>query len=396
MGRKLLRNLDKLGGRPIVHILAAYDRLLATLSRRPDAAQGGPRAPGNILVIKLVGLGDTVLMLTPIGHIRRQFPSARITALVTPLSSGIVSGQPSIDEVIVFDALASRRSLPGFLRLIRLLRARRFDCVLDFEQHFLMTSVLSYLTGSKRRIGFHYDHGVRGRLLTDSVALDPGRHMVDAYMELLKPLGITEDHVDTLWNIDVTTEDESTVASWLEAHGVGSKDVLVGIHAGSGPRGLHKRWDKKSFAEIIRRMRDRLGIKTVLTGAAYERDLVRQIVSLVGDEGAVNGAGQFETRQTAALARRCSLFISNDTGAMHIAAAVGTPTIGLFGPETPGRYGPVGAHNVSLYRPLPCSPCVEIYKGEVRHCRNPICMGQISVEDVWSAILRYDLGRPKP
>jgi ADP-heptose:LPS heptosyltransferase len=394
MRRELLRFIDKSLGWPIAGLMVAYDRAFRTLIVRNPAGTGALQAPKNILVIKMVGLGDTVLMLTPVSHLRRQFPEARITALVTPLSSGVVAGQPSIDEVILFDALSLRKSFPGFLGLVRRLRSRRFDCVIDFEQHFLMTSVLSYLTGSARRIGFHYDNGLRGKLFTDSVALDPGCHMVDAYMDLLEPLGIAQGRIATLSSIHIPAEDEAKVASWLAAHGISSGDLLVGIHAGSGPRSPHRRWDKQNFAEIILRMRETFGARTVLTGTVQERGLIDEIVSLVGDTAALNGSGEFEAKQVAALAKRCRLFISNDTGAMHIAAAVGTPTIGLFGPQAPCRYAPVGSRNAVVYKRQPCSPCIEIHKGEVRDCGTPVCMQRISIEDVWTEILRYDLGKP--
>jgi ADP-heptose:LPS heptosyltransferase len=391
MRRKLLRNLDKLAGRPIALAALACNRVFRPSLHKPPAGPGPDGRPKRILAIKMVGLGDTVLMLTPLRRLRQRFPDAAITALVTPLSSGIVAGQPSVDEVFVYDALLWLNLIPGFVRLMRMVRKRRFDCVIDFEQHFLMTAVLAWLTGAGRRIGFRYNRSLRGRLFTDPVDLDPERHMVDNYMRLLAPLGITSDPVDTLVGIAVSPEDKAKVSSWLEAHGVTGDDVLVGLHAGSGPRATHRRWDKERFAEIIRRMTTGLGVKIVLTGTAREGGLIREIIALAGNGAALDAGGQFEPKQLAALARRCRLFISNDTGAMHIAAAVGTPTIGLFGPETPRRYAPIGKQNVSMYKPLHCSPCVAVHRGEARECDNPDCIAMITVEDVWAEVTRYDL-----
>lgn len=391
MRRKLLRLVDRSLGQLIALCIVVYDRILRPSAKRSRTDLTLEPAPKNILIIKMVGIGDTVLMLTPIQCLRRHFPDAKISALVTSLSSGIVIGQPSIDEVIVYNDLTWERGVLGFARLIRLLRNKRFDCVMDFEQHFRLTSVLAYLTGASRRIGFYYNRSLRGSLYTDSIHLDSDCNMVDSYMNLLRPLGIDSPPVDTLEGIHIGADDEAKVARWLANRGICSTDLVIGIHAGSGPRAPHKRWDKENFAEIIRRLQVNWGAKVILTGTTQERGLIQQIMSLVGDRTAYDSGGEFDTKQVAALAKRCDLFLSNDTGPMHIAAAVGTPTIGLFGPESPCRYAPVGKRNASIYKQLSCSPCVEIHKGKVRDCDNPVCMREISVEDVWTRILGYDL-----
>jgi ADP-heptose:LPS heptosyltransferase len=93
--------------------------------------------------------------------------------------------------------------------------------------------------------------------------------------------------------------------------------------------------------------------------------------------------------------RRCDLFVSNDTGPLHMAAAMGTPTIGLFGPNSPTRYAPVGSHNTSIFKDVHCSPCIQIHRGRIDDCRDGICVKQITVDEVWDAVLEYDL-RTKP
>jgi heptosyltransferase-2 len=219
--------------------------------------------------------------------------------------------------------------------------------------------------------------------------------MVDNFMRLLEPLGMVCDQVGTLVAINIGGDDEARVSAWLEARGISGNDVLVGLHAGSGPRATHRRWHKERFAELTRRITTGFGAKVVLTGTAAEGVLIREIIAAAGNGPAFDGGGQFEPKQLAALARRCRLFISNDTGAMHIAAAVGTPTIGIFGPETPRRYAPVGKRNVAIYKSLDCSPCVAVHRGEARECDDPDCIGMITVEDVWGEVLKQDLARSR-
>jgi heptosyltransferase-2 len=394
MKRKVLRSIDKSAGRLVTLILTGYDRTLGYLMRRlaPQSQPGRP--PKRILAIKIVGIGDTVLMLTPLTALRRRFPEAKITALVTPLSSGIISRQPMIDDVMVYDILGKQQGVLDLLKLMWELARRRFDCVIDFEQYFQFTAVLGYLSGAPLRIGL-YNRNHRKHLFTHPVFLDPDSHMVDIYMKLLEPLGIQADPVKTLEDIHVSAEDESEILTLLGHAGIEEDQLLVGIHAGSGPRAPHKRWALERFVEIIQRLKHNLNPQVVLTGSKEEQQLVDRIIDLAGAEGVHNMAGRLSINQTAALIRRCDLFLSNDTGPMHISAAVGTPTIGLFGPEAPCRYAPVGARNVYIHRPIECTPCVHIYAGRADECKDPICMKRISVVEVWAAIQQYDLKRPR-
>jgi heptosyltransferase-2 len=395
MARALLRLVDRSFGRLLTRAILLYEGARGALGGRRRGAPGGASdiKPRNILVIKLVGLGDTVLMLTPLARLRREFPGARITALVTPLSQGILAVQPQVDETIVFDVFGADRGLMGLLKVIRLIRRKGFDCVIDFEQYFHLTSILAYLTGARTRLGLYFDGSPRKGVFTGAVRSDPDRHMVDSYMRLLEPLGIAAEPVEELERVHVPDEDYRPVEAWLEGHGIGSDDVLVGMHPGSGPRAPAKRWGAARYAEIITRLRSEYRARVIITGDAGEKDLAASIVDLAGGEGVYDASGEFSIRQTAALLKKCRLFISNDTGPMHIAAAVGTPTIGIFGPETPVRYAPVGRANTAVYSRIHCSPCVHIYAGVVNDCSEGHCMKQISVDQVWDAVQRYDIGR---
>ncbi|MFZ1947532.1 MAG: glycosyltransferase family 9 protein [bacterium] len=387
--RKILRLVDKGLGPATIGLLAAHDRLRR--GRGPTAVAAASAPPAGILVIKLVGLGDTVLMLTPLRRLRECFPKAKITALVTPLSAGILSGQPALDEVIVFDALHLGRSPAGAARLVRDLRARRFDCVIDFEQHFQLSAALAYLTGAARRIGFSWNRDPRGKMFTDPVSPAPDDHMVESFSRLLEPLGVAPRPIEALEEIATSLEDRTRVDRWLADRGIGRRDLVVAVHPGSGPRAPHRRWDKAKFAEITRRLGADLGAKVVLTGTAEERALVQEVMAMAATPGVFNAGGEFTVAQMAALAKRCGLVLSNDTGTMHVAAAMGVPTVGLFGPESPRRYGPFGRCNRSVYKHLACSPCIEIHRGRHRKCGDPQCIADIAVEEVWAVIQEYGL-----
>ena len=396
MARAFLRFVDRSFGKSLVRAIVLFDgirRALGTKSDRHRRSEAAARAPENILVIKLVGLGDTVLMLTPLARLCREYGGARVTALVTPLSVGVLKSQPSVDDIIVYDVFGADRGMLGLLDMVRLLRARKFDCVIDFEQHFQMTSVVSYLSGAARRVGFFYTGSPRKGLFTDPVFLDPSGHMVDAYMALLRPFGIEAPRVEELESIFVPPEEERAVDAWLSEQEIDPGTPLVGIHSGSGIRAPVRRWSPANFAEIIKRLRRERGAAVVLTGGMDERERVEGIIGLAGVEGVYSASGDLSILETAALMKKCDLFISNDTGPLHMAAASGTPTIGLFGPNSPTRYAPVGRHNTSIFKGVHCSPCIQIHRGRIDDCKDGICVKQISVDEVWDAIERYDLNR---
>jgi lipopolysaccharide heptosyltransferase II len=384
--RELLRIVDRKLGNLLILLLLAYDSLLDHFRPGRDGKRVGPGGVDSFLVIKLIGLGDTVLMLTPLAELRRRMPGARIVALVTPLSRGILAEQPFVDEVIVYDVFGKDRGIGGFLRVLTRLRGESFGCTIDFEQHFRLTAVLGYLVGSPVRIGLQLGKNVRGRLFTHPVRIDTAAHMVDTFMGLLRPLGIEPGRVESLEPIRVPVEAGRRAKEFLRESGMLSRRPLVGMHTGCGVRTSARRWAPDRFAELIRRLVKSYGAGVVLTGTHGERELVDTILAMAGAGDAVNAAGRFSILETAALIAECDLFISNDTGPMHVAAAVGTPTIGIFGPESPDRYGPVGSRNRAVYRGAECSPCVRIYRGIAPHCAHARCTRSIGIEEVWHEV----------
>jgi heptosyltransferase-2 len=338
------------------------------------------------LVIKLVGVGDTVLMLTPLSRLRQRFPNARICALVTPLSSGVLADDPRIDETIVYDVLGAGRGPAGLLKMVRTLRRMKFDCVIDFEQHFHCTTLLAYFSGAPTRVGFFFRPAGRGLLYSAPVFLDPDKHMVEAFTDLLAPLGIERARVDRLEPVQVSQQDRDAVSGWLRASGIAEGEVLVGIHPGSGPRSPQRQWGAKNFADIARMIRDKSGAQVVVTGTAEERSLADEIVRLAARPGVRSAAGRFTLKQVAALLARCSLFVSTDTGPMHISASVGTPTVGIFGPQTARRYAPFGRGNAAVWKPTACSPCVQIHEGRTYDCKDAACIDGIGLAEVWAEV----------
>ena len=153
---------------------------------------------------------------------------------------------------------------------------------------------------------------------------------------------------------------------------------------------FERRWPQPSFGELARRLAREDRLRVVLVGSAGERAYTQRVVEAARDlglEDALNLAGDLSTAELSSLLSRCAVFVSNDSGPMHLAAALGTPTVGLFGPETPLMYGPLGSRVRALYRPPICSPCINVHDNKVASCiwGFPQCLVSIAVEEVHAA-----------
>ena len=384
--RRLMRFANRAVGPAACRVVKAYDSARRALGVDASGAGSG-RGYRKILVIKLAGLGDTVLMLPAIQALKARFPRAQVWALVSPLTAGLLCSQPGVDGCVLYDFFGVDRGWWGFLRTIRRLRCERFDLVVDFEQHFGLVPVLAYWTEASARVGFIGANAWRGCLFTRPVPLDGSKHMQEAFLDLARAAGADAVEVGASGQLWVPAEDRAFVERWLADRGVGQNDLVIAIHSGSGPH-PHKRWAPENFAALADQLVVQYTAVVVLTGGPDEIGIVRQVAAAMQHRPLI-AAAELSVRQLAALIERSALLISNDTGPMHIGPAVGTRTVGLFGPELPLRYRPYGAEHVAVYHQVDCSPCINIHQGPGSGCVNPsghLCMKLITVEKVWREV----------
>ncbi len=340
------------------------------------------RAP-KFLVVRLDRIGDALLTLPVFAALRKQFPLARISALVRPPSRAIAERCPHVDETVVYDygPGGPHRSLRGYLRLVREIRRRRFDAA--FLPHpTLRSHLLCFLAGVPVRIGYR----ARGAwLLTQSI---PDRrheglqHEARNALDVLKPFGITADAEPGIF--EVFAEDERQAQQALGAAGADPSGEFVVFHAGSSS--VSKCWPKERFAALGRLMRDRWGAAVVLVGDARHAGLGAEIRRAVG-EGCADLTGKTSLECLGAILRRAKVFISNDSGPVHLAAAVGARVVSIFGRNDPGlgpkRWRPLGKGSVALQKDAGCVVCL------ADAC--PIgfeCLKALSVDEVFRAAAR--------
>ncbi len=332
----------------------------------------------NILVIKLRHIGD-VLLATPVfTSLRQVYPDAKLTALINRGTEDILAHHPAIDELII----AEKGSIGAQLHFLVVIRRKRFDCVVDLTDGD-RSAWTSVVTGSSVRIGFNAEHRWRGLLYSHvAMPLPEDRHRVEYDLAALRPLGLTPR--PTRPTLYVSSDDDAVAEQTLRDLGAdrnGSSRMLIVIQPGA--RYPLKVWPPERFAELADRLAKAFNCRILLGGDGKERDVAESVRRQAACKPTVI-AGRLSLLQFAALLRHCALFVGNDGGAMHIAAAVDVPVVALFGPTYPYRWGPRGRVSEVLYKGLDCRACYHptCIRGEEN------CMRMISVDEVFEACNR--------
>jgi lipopolysaccharide heptosyltransferase I len=299
----------------------------------------------KIAIVKLSSIGDVVHALPVAVALKREFPGTHVTWVAEAREATLVAGHPAVDEVIVADTRGWRREWAGTvaireaLAVARGLRAHAFDVVLDL-QGLMKSGLITALTRAPRRIGFA--RGFRrewGAALFTNEWVRPARdarHVVEQYAAMLTPLGITRPAIEFRLPVDATAE--QSIDAFLAGAGLKARDGFVLVNAGAGRP--DKRWPVSSFREVVQRLAGDGTTRVVVLWGPGEEDDARAIA---GAATGVVAAPPTTLRELVALARRARLMIAGDTGPLHIAAAVGTPCLGLYGPTSGVRNGPYGA-----------------------------------------------------
>ena len=325
----------------------------------------------NILLIRLSSLGDVVLTTPAIRAVRAHFPDAYIAMLVAKQSADVLRENPHLNEIITFDRLAKDKDTGEMLRIIRHLRERKFTMAIDLQRKF-RTELLMYFSGAAERVG-------QGRLCTVRVQERGNKHATAHYFDLLNAVGIPA--VDRRLELFLAEPERIDAAKRFDIAGIREAALKVGLFPGAGWK--LREWMPERFAAIGDRLVTQFNANVLVFGGPKETELVQTVVGLM-DAPAIPFAGNLQIRQFAACIEQCDLFLTNDTGPMHIAAAVGTPTVSLFGPGNHIRFQPLGATHQTIRHDVPCSPCKQF----TNKCKDNICMKGIAVDEVWQSISR--------
>lgn len=326
-------------------------------------------ASQKILLIRLSSLGDIVLTTPAIRAVRSHFPDAYVAMLVGKQSADVLRENPYLDEIITFDRFAKDKDTGEMLRTIRVLRERKFSLAIDLQRK-IRTALLMYSSGAAERVG-------KGILCNVPVLEQGNKHATAHYFDLLHAVGIPA--VDQRLEMFLSESERTDASQRLAAAGVTQTDLKVGIFPGAGWK--LREWMPDRFADIGNKLVRHFNAEVLIFGGQKEAKLVHTVANLM-DARAVPFAGNLQVRELAACLEKCDLFLTNDTGPMHIAAAVGTPTVSLFGPGNHTRFQPLGALHQTIRHDVPCNPCKQF----TDKCQDNICMKKITVDEVWQSI----------
>ncbi len=301
----------------------------------------------RLLIVKPSSLGDIVHALPTVHALRRRYPSSALTWLVKREWADVLEGNPDLDRVLAVD-LSPR----GWPEAVRAVRAGRFDLVVDL-QGLLRSAVLGRISGSAARVGFANGREGSPWFYTHRVSVpDVSMHAVDRYLLVAKFLGASQPD-QPAFPLPQDAAADARVEAWLKAEGITAGTPLAALNPSA--RWTTKRWPPESFAEVGDWLQ-RQGARVLLVGGTGERPVGDSVLRAMST-GAVDLVGKTTMKELIALLRRVRVFITNDSGPMHLAAAVGAPVIALFGPTDPARTGPYGAGQRVLRHEVPCSPC---------------------------------------
>ncbi|MDE0043195.1 MAG: lipopolysaccharide heptosyltransferase II [Candidatus Poribacteria bacterium] len=328
----------------------------------------------KILVAQTGGwIGDMILLTPALRALKRAYPRSYLTLLIRPLVANLMESCPYLDEVIVDTKGTGIDRVQSLFQLVHRIRRRRFDLAVVLHPTSFRNALIPFLAGVPFRIGSSV--GGRGILLSHTCADDTTLHEVDRYLRVLQLININESATGLeFWDTDA---DRRAVDQILSDCNVLPEDRIIGINLGT--TWGTKSWALDRFADAIAGIQDRFEGAVVLTGSSSEVKLGEALQKLV-KANVINLIGKTTILQLGALIERCDLYLTCDSGPMHIAAAVGTPTIALFGPTNPLRHRPYGDGHHVIEKDVSCRPC---YKRKCMRKDAPnLCMTEVQATDV--------------
>ena len=329
----------------------------------------------RICLIKPSALGDVVQTLPVLSALRGRFPKAHIAWVVNRSYAELLEGHSQLDEVIVFDRGRARPCAPAAWRDMRKLcdslRARRFDLAIDLQGLF-RSGLMSWTTRAPRRVGLG-DSREGARLCYTDIVSVPTENMsaVDRYWLVAEALGAATSQKQFLLGLDDSDRE------WAERRVCGLNGLRVAIHPGA--RWMTKRWPAEYFAEIARRLNREFRAHVLLIGGPEEADAARQIASAVS-RPCLNLVGKTSLKQLAAVLTRVHLALTNDSGPMHLAAAVGTRVAAIFTCTSPQRARPYGPGHLTFATNVWCAASY------LKNCSRLECMAELTPDRVWPAL----------
>lgn len=332
-----------------------------------------PSIPKRFLIISTTGLGDTLWGTPALRALRQTFPDSTISVLTSSIGGAVLKHNKQIDEIFelgpsVFFSL---------LRFFPLFKKRNFDAILCFHASQRMILPFCALLEAPIVVGTKDLNKDLDFLLSKALP-QKFQHEIERRLDIVQEIGARISDISL--EMTIRPEEEKNAARFLEGHGIPSHIPIIGLHPGA--KNKFKQWPSECFIEVGRRLTQHLGCQILVTGDQSEALLVLDIASKI--PGAIPIAGELDLSSFTALLKKMMVFITNDTGPMHMAFASQTPTVAIFGPTDPKLCGPFHVKNAKVLKARKtCTPCLK------KNCNDPFCLRAIGPNQVYDAALQY-------
>ena len=361
----LVRKLDRILGVSLLFFFSIFKRKKEHLDSEFK----------KILLIRFAAMGDTVLLIPAIRSIRKKNPEAEIDFFASNINYDLINLCPYIDYKYRFEFSKKIDKLIKNFYLIKMLRKNKYDLIIDFEPFVRLTALISYFLKGKITIGYNTENQYKHLIFDSYVNHSNDKHEIDNFFSLISLINCNnfDKHLE-LWT---TSESERKVIDKLNS--LNYKEKLIVIHPSTGGVNHPRQWPEEYFIELIKYLKTRVECNVILIGSKSEKEVSNVIMKHLANE-VYDFTGETNLYETIELIKRANLFISGNTGTMHIASAFDIPLIALHGPTNPLRFGPLGKNSYVIKSQIHCSPCLNL--GFEYGCDKYPCMKLITPDDV--------------
>ncbi len=380
-----MRSIDRFAGIPLCWLVGLSLKIFRFNSQVAPVSEWN-----TILVIKFFGMGSLLLSTPFLATLRRYRSDAKIVYLTFDGNRELLDRLTEPDMKLTISTTSARSFLVDTLRLLRTLRRLHIDAVFDLEFFSKFSTLISSLSGAPIRVGFALPTIWRKINLTHPVPLEHSAHATSLFMHQLTQFGIRENRSLPLTKLNSSSAEKDSMQRKLGLRTDGGTIITMNINAGQ--TSLERRWSPDRFMEVATQLKDATAaVRFFFTGTTpefgYVEDALDRHPSL--RSYSMNCAGLLTVGELIALFERTSVFLTNDSGPLHVAGSVGTPVVALFGPESPQLYGPLGTSRI-IYKKITCSPCLNVYNAKLFVCPyDAKCMKEISTAEVLAAVRSF-------
>lgn len=334
----------------------------------------------NILIVRTDRIGDVILTTPAVAALREVYPQARISMMISPATKELLEGNPYLNDVIVDETKNKQNHFIGLCKFVLALKKRKFDLAIIFHTKN-RTNLLCFLAGIPNRIG--YENEKLGFLLTHKIEdtrAQGFKHETQYCLDVLREIGVKSECADLY--VPIKRESDEWTQQFFNDHCVQPSERLIAIHPGASC--VSKRWPAKRFIEITTKLITCFSFKVVIIGAMADKEIAGEIISSV-QGSVIDATGKTSLSQLISLLKKCDLLISNDSGPVHIASALGIAVISIFGRNqaglSPVRWGPLGEKSIALHKDVGCKVCL------AHNCQIGFrCLEAIKSEDMLDAV----------